>query len=121
MRRITSVISAITDSLADRGPDAATRPTSLYNAGRVGSSTLPVERAPRQPEAWFESGAEPTAEERTTRRARPLPQRSEASDQLIPVRAQQIRSMLANPTLIRTAMVLQEVLSPPRSRRRGIR
>ena len=97
------------------------RPTSLYEAARVGSS--PRERAigrePR-PDAWFESGAEPTAEERTTRRELPATDRrrpvAQASPPTTPA-AQRIRSTLQNPESLRTAILLREVLDPPVSRR----
>lgn len=97
-------------------PIRPTRPNSLYEAGRVGSS--PAERQVRReapPEAWFESGAEPTAEERTTRRER---RRTVAqTPQPATPAARQIRAALQNPESLRTAIMLREVLDSPVSRR----
>lgn len=96
------------------------RPTSLYEAGRVGAS--PGERTTRReasPAAWFESGAEPTAEERTTRRERPVTDRRRLVVQTPPATtaAQQIRATLKDPESLRSAILLREVLDQPVSRR----
>jgi len=102
-------------------PAPPTRPTSLYEAGNVGSSPgkRPVRReAP--PDAWFESGSEPTAEERTTRRERPVTGRRRTvaeTPQATTLAAQQIQATLQNPASLRSAILLREVLDPPVSRR----
>lgn len=98
------------------------RPTSLYEAGRVGAS--PGERTTRReasPAAWFESGAEPTAEERTTRRERTVAERRRSvapTPQATTPAADEILTALRNPASLRTAILLREVLDPPVSRRR---
>lgn len=90
------------------------RPNSLYEAGRVGSaaSERPAPRdAPRN--TTIDLAADQTAEERTTRRPRPVAQTA----QPLTLAARQIRAALQNPESFRTAIMLREVLDPPVSRR----
>jgi len=97
------------------------RPTSLYEAGRVGASSgaRPARVAsPRDPR--IDSATELTAEERTGRRQRPAParQRPVASEpETTTLVARRIRAALQNPESLQTAILLREVLDPPVSRR----
>ncbi len=123
MRRLTSLLGTITGAL--EGPTQpvlpSARPTSLYEAGRVGA--VPAQRPDRRetpPDARVESAQEPTAEERTGRRERPMPARRRpvAQDpEATTLVARRIRATLQDPESLRTAILLREVLDPPVSRR----
>lgn len=98
------------------------RPTSLYEAGRVGSTRERPVRRETRPDARFESGAEPTveptAEERTTRRERAVARPAAGSrPRTSSLSARQIRSALKNPESVRSVILLREVLDVPVSRR----
>ena len=97
------------------------RPTSLYEAGRVGApSTARPARGASPRDASIDSATELTAEERTGRRERPAParRRQVAPEPETPTLvARQIRAALQNPESLRTAIMLREVLDPPVSRR----
>lgn len=116
MRRLQDLIR----SLEEQSGGAPIRPTSLNEAGRVGST--PGERPRRREvsrEVQVDSALELTAEERTTRRVRTGPgrERTPQPPQAAPLAARQIRATLQNPESFRTAVLLREVLDPPVSRR----
>lgn len=108
-------------SLEEQQVRPTARPNSLYEAGRVGSA--PAERQARrevQRDAIVDSSADPTAEERTTRRERPVTERRRLvaqTPQAGTPAAQRVRAALQNPESLRTAILLREVLDPPISRR----
>ncbi len=90
-------------------------PNSLYEAGRVGAATAggrPARRVVTR-DASIDSATDPTAEERTTRRQRPVTQ----TFQPVPLAARQIQAALRDPESLRTAILLREVLDSPVSRR----
>lgn len=96
------------------------RPTSLYEAGRVGaSSSARPTRSGLPRDASIDSATDPTAEERTGRRERtassrrPIAPEPEATTLV----ARQILAALRDPESLRTAILLREVLDPPVSRR----
>lgn len=110
MRRLRDLVSA----LEGEPVRPTARPNSLYEAGRVGSAT--GERPDRREaarNARIDSATEPSAEERMTRRPRPVAQTPQPGTTV----ARQIRATLRNPESLRTAIMLREVLDAPVSRR----
>ena len=115
MRRFQDLIR----SLEEQSGAAPIRPTSLNEAGRVGST--PGERSrPRdvRREVQIDSALEPTAEERVTRRVRQVVRQDQTPQPAqVPLTARHIRATLHNPESLRTVVMLREVLDPPVSRR----
>lgn len=117
MQRLRDLLRSLEEGQAR--PTA--RPNSLYEAGRVGSA--PAQQLVRrdvQQDAIVDSAAEPTAEERTTRRERPVTERRRPiaqTPQAGTPAAQRIRAALRDPESLRTAIMLREVLDSPVSRR----
>lgn len=120
MRRLSTWLATIIEAFEGQRVPRSDRPTSLYEAGRVGSlSGERLTRSKGMPDAWFESGAEPTAEERTSRRERPATGRRStvvSRPMSTAVTARRLRSTLRNPDSLLTAILLGEVLGPPVSR-----
>lgn len=116
MRRLQDLVR----SLEEQSGAAPIRPTSLNEAGRVGSNSGERSRRRDVPrEVQIDSASDPTAEERTTRRVRQVARRDQTPQpsQATPLAARQIRATLQNPESLRTVVMLREVLDPPVSRR----
>jgi len=104
MKRFNELVREIREQAALASGGSLDRPTSLYQAGTVGRE----QRAPAQLPA-----DEPMMDEARGRR-RPTVEPSRAP---VAARAYSVRSMLANPQSLRTAIVIGEVLGPPVSMR----
>ncbi|MEJ7837873.1 MAG: hypothetical protein WKF81_03610 [Thermomicrobiales bacterium] len=92
------------------------RPTSLNEAGRVGSNTgVDSQRRPARSTVAIDSSSDLTAEERTQRRPRPTAAPSVARRQ--PTTGAQLRAALRNPVSFRTAVLVREVLDAPVSKK----
>lgn len=105
MKRIGDLLRNLRDQATLAGGGGLDRPTSLYQAGAVGGEQRTrVTQAPTK---------EPTTDEVPARR------RPEVTSTQAPVsaRTMALRSMLANPRSLRTAVIISEVLGPPVSQR----
>lgn len=105
MRRLGDLLRDLRDRATFASGGSLDRPTSLYQAGNVGGE---YRTRVTQPPA-----EEPMTDEVPSRR-RPGVTPTQAP---VSARTLALRSMLANPRSLRTAIVISEVLGPPVSQR----
>lgn len=113
MQRLRDLVQSLEEQAA-RPP--AERPTSVFQAGRVGQREGAAgAQTQRREDRPIDSADNLAAEERTPRR-QPRAPVARAPRPAAPS-AQRIRSTLRDPESLQTAILLREVLDPPVSRR----